>query len=140
MTREGLTAELAALDRNAEQLATGDWTAIERDGRLLRLLQAGIAAERARLEQLEADLDSKQVTPRQIERYPVLSPREFKACISDDATESLTDEAYRDLAIAMMPSREDVAAATIDPPAGWLAEEWAIPATLADESHAEVGT
>jgi hypothetical protein len=101
LTSPALTAALATLDANEQQLASGDWTAIERDGRLLYLLKAGIAAERERLEQLQADLDSKQVTPRQVERYPVLSPREFKACISDDATESLIEASEPQVPAAM---------------------------------------
>jgi hypothetical protein len=72
---------------------------------------AALDARRAELEQLSADLDNGQLTAKQIERFPVVSQRtHHDACCCSQCI-------WNDTADALP-----------------------IPATLADEERAEVGT
>lgn len=46
-----------------------------------------------------------------------------------------TDADYRAKALTMMPSRDDVAAAAIEPPAEWLDEDWSDLAAIEQASR-----
>jgi hypothetical protein len=100
MTRAAITAELAALD-----------------------------ARRAELEQLSADLDNGQLTPKQIERYPVIDrnpiPSTQTRCIHYAGPHELVSKRHHDACCCSQCIWNDTA------------EAFAIPATLADESHEE---
>jgi hypothetical protein len=85
MTREALTAEQTATASGSN--ATGSagefqYRTVGAVESVIAQIEQEIAARRqqiAQLEQVRADLDSKQVTQRQMARYPVLSAREATA-------------------------------------------------------------
>jgi hypothetical protein len=79
-------------------------------------------------------VESVKESPEGLEGFPILSPREATAFINDGVTTSLTDaewvaqETFPDGQAVRVPTFADLAGETL----------FTIPATLGDESHAEV--
>lgn len=162
MTREQITAELSALDaaleafRNRPNVSIIQWLSSQPHLGCMEIadtIERGLSSRIAALNQISADLDSKQVTAKQIERYTLPPPpagyhwspdpalRDVVTLVKDreprclNTAEPLAREQIERYPVLSHSHRRDPLAVTVG--AIYPDEPAAIPATLADESHAE---